>query len=184
MKRNELLTQAKTGQVLLVASDTFLSSAIRWFEDCNWSHAALVVMINNEPFVVEAIKTGMACTKLSDYVANKGERLGVLKPNFVITIENEQKIIEFALPLTGRRRYGFLNLIGLQGFRYLCLKIFGQETEADWLMDKLNTGNRLICAEACAYILNSVIPGLFPEWREIAPKDLYLSKNFTFEEVK
>jgi hypothetical protein len=183
MKRTELLTQARTGQVLLVASNTFLSNAIRWFEGSDWSHAALIVIINNEPFVVEAIKTGMACTKLSDYIADKGERLGILHPNFVITIEDEQKIIEFALPLTGRKRYGFLNLIGLQGLRYLCLKLFGRETEADWLMDKLNTSNRLICAEACAYILNTVIPGMFPEWREIAPKDLYLSKNFKFEEV-
>jgi Permuted papain-like amidase enzyme, YaeF/YiiX, C92 family len=183
MNRTDLLTQARTGQVLLVASDTFLSSAIRWFEDCDFSHAALVIIINNEPFVIEALKKGMALTKLSDYMSDKSEKLGILHPNFAITIENEQKIIYFALPLAGRKRYGFFNLIGLQGLRYLCVKLFGQETEADWLMDQLNTDKRLICAEACAYILNSVIPGLFPEWREIAPKDLYLSNNFKFEEV-
>jgi len=183
MKRADLLSNARTGQVLLVSSNTFLSKAIQWFQGCKYSHAALVLIIDNKPYVVEAIKHGVATTPLVEYVNDKAETLGLLKPNFVITVDQEKDIISTSLSLAGHEGYGFGNLIGLQSLRYAWLKLFGTETTIDYLIDKTNSGKRPICAELCAIILNKVEPGLFPEWKQIAPADLYSSKNFTFEVI-
>jgi hypothetical protein len=48
-----------TGAIACTSSDTTVSEAIQWFEDCKWSHALTFIRVNGILYVIEADGTNV-----------------------------------------------------------------------------------------------------------------------------
>jgi hypothetical protein len=167
------------GDIILEGAKTFLSKEIQWFEDCEYSHALRCFWERGKLYAYEAKGRGPTATPfevhIEDYI-NKKKVAVVLRPWNPYTQTERDIMFNFVNPLCGDARYGYWNLIVLQGIRLGWKKIFGKSL---WLGGRRRQqDNRFyICGELVArqeFMIRGNI-----DWVEAAPVDLYNLRGYS-----
>jgi len=171
--------EINTGDVLLVGGRSFLSRAIKWFEKCPYSHAAMFFWIR-EPklindklypiglYVAEMVAKGFVLTPFESYMKGHGDLL-CLKPEYAV---DEKAYWDFITPDLGHEKYGFVNLLLCQPIKFLT----GYRI---WLGDVDDEHpNRYICGEKVEEIINHFTE-YFGNWMRDDPSIIYKSPLFT-----
>ena len=160
------IDKIKTGDVLLVATDSWLGRTIRKVTHSEWSHTGVFVWLWGELFVIEAEKRGIQLTRWADKKYNngkpKGRKLKYLTPNKPV---NEQKIARFMLPYVGVTPYDYFGLI--QQLVY--------QTTGRWPGRK-REDKRFYCSEFEAFTYHNMDPSYYPKWWEISPGQVHTAK--------
>jgi hypothetical protein len=161
------LKEIKTGDILLVSSQSWLARQIKLFQQCEWNHAGVMWWAYDKLFVIEADKYGICCTPFEDYYKSN-KKLMILQPYKYI---DGSKIGEMMLPYIGHTPYNFTNLLFSQPIKLITGIWLGKKGD--------KAAHRMVCSEWCAYIYNRYFgKGMFDEWWKIAPKDLFYSEIF------
>jgi hypothetical protein len=178
------LESIKTGDILLVGSNSFLSKAIKFFQKNKYSHAGIFIRLYDELFICESLKRGIALTHCEDYFNHLSKyNLKVLrykKFNEMSTDEQkriEKKIAKIMLPKCGNVPYDYISLLFYEPIRFIFKKWIGGNAK--------NSDKRFMCAEWCAYVYNKIY-NIYGNWFEIAPVDIEKdTENFeTIEIIK
>lgn len=172
-------TDLLSGDILLVKSSGFLPRAIRFFQGCEYNHAATVVYLEGKRFVSEADKPGVIFTHLSKYThSRRYSKLLILRPHKEFTQAQTAAIIELTIDNAGRKGYDFFNLLIAQAIKYITRGRL-------WIGANKRTGSRrFICGEWCAYMCNYVNPEMFAEWWKVGPAELYNAAGFDKYQLK
>lgn len=167
----------KTGDILLLKSQTFLGRLIRWFENSNYNHAGILIKIDEQIYISEADRYGIALTKFEDYEEKYGE-IYILERNIKINKKQEKQLKEFILDRTGHYPYDFVSLIFRFPIRYIIEKLTGRKI---WLQSK-NFDKKFTCGEWVAYVIYSIFKDKWAEnfW-QISPADIYLT-SYTYHQ--
>jgi hypothetical protein len=174
-----ILTEIKTGDIMLVQTNTLLARAIQFFqklrfgEGGSYNHAGLFV--TNGVEVIEAIENGIENTNFfCEYSKPKYKSIIGLRPNFDTS---KTDWIGLVHPYIGKTKYDFWDLIGLQSARMVTGRWFGSSIVHE---------KHFICGQWVAFCYNRL--GNFkkemPAVTYIAPIDLYLNTNFTHYIIK
>lgn len=169
----------KTGDILLVNTNSWIGKTIAWFQGNSYHHAGIIMRDGDNVWVFEAIETGMAFTEFSEYQRNKknkGYELLILRPKSDIwSSVSDYHFRQFCLPLT-QIRYEFKNLLGFQAIRYLSEKLFGLNI---WIGRSSKKSKRaFICSELVMFIYN-IYHGFFEDnWHKGSPNDIYNHNYF------
>jgi len=170
--------QIKTGDILLVDSDSFIANAIDKFQGNRFNHAGIFVRVFNQLYIAEATETGVGFALFSKYE----DEFNKEKVDLMILRDKGDKfekvfindLMRFILPKTVLE-YDYSNLLIYQPIRYIAKKLFGKEI---WIgRKKIKSHKTFICGEFVAYIYNNYL-GYFDKWNELAPVDLFDSKDF------
>jgi hypothetical protein len=162
------INEIKTGDTLLVSSNSWLGKIIQKFEKNLYNHAGMFVWRGTILFVAEMVKEGLVLTNFNEYIKGKSKLL-ILKPIFPV---NEKKYEEHIEPQLGREKYGFFNLCVAQPIKYLT-------NHRIWLGDVDDDNpKRLICGEFVEKEYNFHNPAYFTNWKRDAPSDIYNSILF------
>ena len=180
MEATSNINDIKDGDILLESGTSFLADEIQQFEDCKWNHAGWFKWLDGTLFIVEAIKSGVALTNFQDYINQiKAGELSIMvcSPKQPWTDEEMNKATNWALPLCGRARYGYINLFLFQPVKYAWKKLFGKE---EWIgYTYADQVRRWICGQLVMRIYN-IGKGYFEKtWISGAPVDIYNSQLFT-----
>ena len=153
----------KTGDILLVATDSWVGRSIRKVTKAEWSHAGIFVWLWGELFVVEAEMKGVQLTKWSDEKYNSGDPKG-RKLKYLRSIEpiDEKEIAMLMLPYVGSENYDYLSLIYQMIYQFT----------GKWIGRKSNGDNKFYCSEFVAFIFNKINNKYFEFWWKIPPGDL------------
>lgn len=161
----------KTGDLLLVRGNSLLSKAIRLFTRSEYNHAGLLWWAYDELFVIEEDKAGkfvgLITTKFDDYLKS-GKKLLIRRPVFPVDGSEYGK---FMLPLLGRTRYSFWDLIVAQPFYILSGKRV-------WIGGWSMKDHRTVCSGFCGFVYNHFNTELFQNWYKLAPGDFVNDSNF------
>jgi hypothetical protein len=161
------ILEIKTGDALLVGGHSFLAEAIQEFENCKFNHAGMFYWCYDELFVIEADKPGVVLTHFDEYIKGKSHLL-VCKPDFAVDGVEYGK---FMLPLLGRKRYGFFNLLIAQPIKFLT-------NGRIWLGSNADDPGRFICGQFVEYVYNHFNEDMFPNWKRDAPSDIFNNYHF------
>lgn len=166
-KKRNIMEDIKTGDVLLVATKSWLGRVIRKVTKAKWSHAAIFVWLWGELFVIEAEKHGIQLTKWSDPKYNSGNpkkrTLLYLTP---IKEVNEKEMAMMMLPHVGVNSYDYIGLLDQLIYQYT----------GKWIGRKSNGHNKFYCSEFVAYIYHKLDKDYFPKWWEISPGQVFTDK--------
>lgn len=176
--------QIKTGDILLVSTNSFIPRAIQWFQkkqDKNggkFNHAMMACWIFDELFVVEAAEKGIVLTSFEKEYIKKSRYVEIigLRPKFDV---NSRKYGKFMLPYVSNSHYDYINLVFYQAIKFLTAgKV--------WLGEKKEDDSDFICGEWCAFVTNrcGCIGNEIPKETEIAPIDLFESDKFIHYNIK
>ena len=166
--------QIKTGDVLLVSSNRWISKAIKWFTKSEWSHAGVFIQIWGEWYIIEAEKRGIQLTKWEDPSKYDGGRttkkkLALLKPKRQYLVE-EKKLANFVLPYAGTEPYDYIGLL-VQAWFQLTGKWVGKTKE--------KAEKRMYCSEFVAFVYHHFNQKTFFDWWLISPAALSKVSYFT-----
>ena len=175
------LSQIKTGDILVVSTDSWLANAIQWFQTLNnkeygkYNHAMVAWWIYGKLFVTEAVQTGIVVTNFEEVYMkeSKYKAILLLKPNYNV---DGSKVGEYMLSYLGKTKYGFVNLLFYQPIKILTGKWLGGSNKKDDI--------NFICGEWAAHIANYSKNNAIPDESEIDPADLCLNSNFSIFNVK
>ena len=163
------LKDFKTGDIILFHTQvkwyspiSWLSWQIRFFTKCRYNHVGVVISNWHQPFLNEAIETGVISIPIKDRLSGCDIR--------VIRYVNPIAEIDFAIKANdklGHTGYDFSGLL----FYQLIYQLTGH-----WLghTGKAAEG-RMYCGEYCAYLY----PTIFEYWWKTAPSDIHNSREFT-----
>lgn len=157
----------KTGDSLLVSGHSWLAKTIQDIQKAKWNHAGMFYWCYDELMVAEADRPGVVLTPFSEYINGKSHLL-ILKPKFVCDGSEYGK---FILPMLGKKRYGFLNLLVAQPIKFLTRGRI-------WVGSNNENPKRFICGQYVEYVYNHFNPDMFPNWVRDAPLDLFKSLHF------
>ena len=164
--------EIKTGDILLVSSQSWIARQIKRFQRCEWNHAGVFWWAYDKLFIIEADKYGICCTPFEDYTSNPTKKLLHLAPTRYI---DGSRMGEMMLPYIGHTPYNYTNLLIAQPIKMITGKWIGRT-------DERVAKKRMVCSEWCAYVYNKYFgEGVFNDWYKIAPKDLFNSDFFTKE---
>lgn len=155
----------KEGDILMTASNRFLSKAIRAFTKTKYSHGGLVFLINDEWQVLEAQKNGIRVIAWKDYYELNSCSLMILRAKFKIDAKELKRI---AIKDLGNVRYDFFGILHQALF----------QTTGLWIGRKgKRATKRKYCTEYVAYVYNKV-HRVFPKWWSASPKRLMNYEHF------
>lgn len=158
------LEKVQKHDVVLVSSKSLIGRAIQKATKFDYNHVAIVIELNHELFIAEAVSSGFRPTfTLNEYIeiANKkGKKLLFLRSKSIIP--NDKTIGERVNELMNKK-YEFVNLVFFQLVKQITKK---------WIGTK-NT-NRVICSEAVAYCYQE----FFPAYYKTEPEEFYYSDDF------
>ena len=178
--------QIKTGDVLLVSTNSWLPKAIQFFQKKQdkiggiYNHAMVACWLFGELFVIEATEKGIVLTSFQKEYIKKSryEKIIGLRPKFET---NEQKYGEFMLPYVSNAHYDFMNLVVYQAIKFIT-------NGKVWLGEKKENDSDFICGEWAAFVTNRCNGenkiDLIPKETEIAPIDLFESDKFIHYNIK
>jgi hypothetical protein len=152
------INDIKTGDVILVRTNSWIGKQIQFFETSRYNHASRALWLNKELFVIEAGDNGICLTPFKNYLTNKYELL-ILRPRYK-TDENE--FINFVLPFAGHYGYGYANLLFFQPIKF---------TFKTWIGGK--NPKRFICGQFVMFTINHFNKELYPHWWDGSPDDIY-----------
>jgi len=163
------IEKIKTGDILLVATDSWIGRTIRKITKSKWSHAGIFVWLWGELFVIEAEKKGVQLTKWSDKKYNSGNpdgrKLLYLTPKEPV---DEKEMAMMMLPYVGTKNYDYASLIYQMIYQY----------SGKWIGKKKKGDNRFYCSEFVAFIYNNKNEKYFNKWWEISPGQIFVEKIF------
>ena len=162
------LKEIKTGDILLVSSQSWIARQIKLFQQCEWNHAGVMWWAYDKLFVIEADKYGICCTPFADYTSNPNKKLMILQPYKYI---DGSRMGEMMLPYIGHTPYGYTSLAFAHPVRMMFNVWIGKKGK--------QAKKRMVCSEWCAYVYNKYFgKGVFDDWYKLAPKDLFYSEIF------
>jgi len=159
----------KTGDILLVASDSWIGRIIRKVTKSEWSHAGIFVWLWGELFVIEAEKKGIQLTRWDDEKYNSGKpkdkKLMYLTP---IEPVNEKQMAMSMLPYVGTRNYDYASLIYQMIYQYT----------GKWIGKKNRGEDKFYCSEFVAFIYHNKNKKYFNKWWEVSPGQIFVKEYF------
>lgn len=163
----------KTGDILLVHSESFIGKEIQHFqkyayaEAGEYNHAGVFVWIEGKLMVSEAVINGVQLTNFKNYFDSKKYLILMLRPTFEV---DHQKVMDTCLEYCGTTKYDFGNLLFLQMIKMLSRgKVWLGGSKID---------NKFICGEWAAFCTNQY-KKITDNPKAIAPANLYLHPDFS-----
>jgi len=149
----------KHGDILHCSGQRIISKGIKLFTKSEFSHTALFILINGEPFVIDAQKDGVNPRPFDKWVEKYNYKYISSSPEW------EFDPLEKALSKSGTTGYDF----ELFALRYPSKIIKGLFTKKEVELRRVkNEGERMICSEFVAWVLGLENP------QNYTPKDLYI----------
>ena len=143
---------------------TYLSWAIRFFTRSPWNHAGILVVIDSEVFVIEALAKGITKRNFKEWNIPSDKYYEILRPKERLSKLDEHRVAFEALSLVGIP-YDYFNIILHQPI----LIIFGI-----WIGRKKQGNKKLVCSELVAYLYRDRIK----KWWKTTPKGIFVSGKF------
>lgn len=117
---------AKTGDLLLVNGDTFVSKLIRYFTEESFSHVAMLFWLDKNLFVAEMIEgVGFRISPASQWVNLVGGEIYYGESPSEVNCDEliiDKKILSYRADLK-KQEYGYLSLILIYISQYTGLKV-------------------------------------------------------------
>ena len=162
------------GDMILESGGSIIADEIQWFENSDWNHALRCFWVRGRLYAYEAKGRGPTATPfevhLADYQRGK-KRAIVVRPRYGYLREDVDKMFHFVNPLCGKARYGYWNLIVLQGIKYGWKKLFGKEL---WLGNNARYQNdRFYICGQLVMRMEDIALGNQPDWESAAPVDIF-----------
>lgn len=157
-----IVSNLKTGDILLYRSNSLLSRLIRYFSG-KYSHAGLVMDSWGKLFIAEADKEGVVANKVEQSI--KGCEILVLRPKYQFDPKTLNQLITSTL---GKHEYGFWKLLVVQ----LVWQVSGKK----WWIGSNDNHNlkRAICGEYVCYIYHILSDEqLFKDWYKATPQSIF-----------
>ena len=188
----------KSGDTMLYSGTTWIAKDIMKFEKLayrtgyNVSHAGKFRWDGNALFVVEAVATGVTPTPFMDYVTKEKGTIFVAKCFPAYTSEEVQKMIDFVMPICGKARYSYENLLVYELIRMTSKALFADRWFAKhwpklydkqiWIGGKQVGINEFICGQLSERVDN-VVKGWFADgepdaFKWAAPADIWNSEHY------
>ena len=180
MKNEFDLTKIKTGDILVVSTDSWLANTIQWFQSIQnkefgkYNHAMVAWWAYGKLFVTEAVQSGIVVTNFEEVYMKetKYKSILLLKPKYKV---DGSKVGEYMLSYLGKTRYGFINLIFYQSIKFITGKWIGPLSE---------DGIHFICGQWAAHIANFSKENVIEDEEKVAPLDLCINTEFNHQIVK
>lgn len=177
MNKKIKIEEIKTGDNLLVSTNSWLGRTIQKFQKCKWNHAGKFIVISNVAYVCEAKNRGICLTPFVNYTNNKTKyQLLIQKPKKIFSEEEIQRMQFFMLSKCGNVGYEYVNLLLYQPIKFLTGIWIGSKTDK-------KGDRRYICGEWVARIDN-IIRGWFEKWEDLAPVELFKSEHYKNYELE
>lgn len=160
----------KTGDILLVGSNSWLSRQIQRFTKSIYSHVGFIIIIEGNLMVLEEDRTGKGinCSLILSPISKYYDKKYNVKYRSRKFFIDEKQFLTQSLNDLGRFRYSYFDLIISQPI----YQITGW-----WIGDKNIKDKRAVCSQYVAYRLKH----LYPKWYEKAPSDFEFDNNFSDE---
>jgi hypothetical protein len=176
MKNQNNMKDLQTGDIILFRTKLQLFNPISWitpfirfFTKCEYNHAGVILRVGDKLYLIEATEKGVVREDAIQRITSPRNTAIALIPNYS---HNKDIIREKLIYLhEAGKHYDFISL-----FFYQLVK---QKTGV-WIGRKNDKASeRFYCSELAAYVHSKV----FPKWWEIAPVDLFNSKDFNHIEL-
>jgi len=161
------LSDLKVGDVLLFKGEGWISKAIMWFSDSEWSHAAIYA---GNGCIYESTETGVELNSLKTRV-NQCERILVRRYVEFLTDSEIEKLTQKATELV-YESYDTWQLFGL-GLYFLLRKL---GIRFSWLVP--NNRSKMICSELVYVLYLAMGKKLYDDPKTFTPETIKGSKLF------
>jgi len=166
--------------IMLSATDSWLSKMIRFFIRNKASHAAVFFKLDNMLYVYESEKHGLTNTDFSHYMTSK-YRIWVARPKVRPTPKQKKDLLHLAVSTAGHKTYDYANLLIHQPVKIITNWIFGKPL---WVgRKKKKAGKHFVCSELVAYVMDKFF-GLEPSWNLISTEHFFLSNDYEIYKLK
>ena len=135
---------------------------LRFFTKTKFSHAGIIILNWDVPFINEAIPRGIIASPFLDKYT--GHYIRICRPNFSLI---EMQVARRANSKIGITGYDFSSLLWYQLIYQLTGHWFGYTTEE-------KASERMYCTEYIGWIYNEI----FPKWHETSPVEVEVSDKF------
>lgn len=163
--------QLKTGDIILVRNHTVLWNPISWigalirlFTRSPWNHAAMVVEIWGQKYVVESMTRGVTVRPVAVWASsNWGRRSKTAMILRYIYKFDEKRMSMTAFSKVGHTKYWFLGTLFFQAI---------YNTTRIWIGPKSQqkAGKRMYCSQFVAWVYDKMFKN-FSDWYKIVPND-------------
>lgn len=167
----------KYGDILLTRSNSWLSKAIRWFMEKyrpgnpSFSHVAVVVNMWGEPWVAEAIASGVRLRSLPQSGHDVAKQVLILRHQRGFNGKQIEKMSKKVASLAGVR-YQYENLPQWVVKIILKINIFKDENE-----------KAIYCSELGAIAMNQAYPKMFAKPNATCPVDHLAHKDYDILDI-
>lgn len=152
----------KTGDVVLTRSNKFMSKAIRFFTKTNFSHAGVIVMNWDTPFINEALGKGLTASPFLD--AYKGHYIRISRPDYKFIEKDFATKANSKIGITG---YDFSSLLWYQAVFQITGHWYGHS-------ENFST-DKFYCTEYVGWMHEPI----FSQWWTTSPKEIEENKHLT-----
>jgi hypothetical protein len=164
----------KTFDIMLSASQSWLSRSIRKVINDKASHAAVFFKLDDVLYVYESEKHGLTNTNFNHYLDDKFT-LWIARPIVSITEQQKKALLHMAISNAGHKTYDYWNLLIHQPIKFISKKLFGKAFW--WGKRKPNADKHFICSELVAFVMNKFF-GIEPNWHKISTEHFFHSDNY------
>lgn len=161
----------KPGDIVLYSGRGFLPKAIQLFQGRKWNHVGLVVAVDGDNLILEAVAEGVV---LNDPIDSfKKSQIMIMRPRF--DIGDPKVFSEKAINMSISKPYDFAALLWHQ-------LVFTLTGRSKWVGRKHTAEERLYCSEVAAYVYHEMFD-LFPNWFKTNPA-MIREDEVNFEPIK
>lgn len=165
----------KSGDSLLVGSNSWLAKAIQFFTKSKYNHAGIFWWSYDVLMVVEEDTTGygsagLIVTPFTDYMKSN-KKLLIRRPLFPVDGSNYGKFMQNYF---GKLRYSYFDLIIAQPIFQITKRIFKKGV---WVGRKSLKDGKTVCS-GWVYFVYNYFTNKFEDWYRKAPSDLVVDINF------
>ena len=150
------MSNLKHGDQLLCKGHSIISKTIMTVTKSEWSHAAIYLEINGQPYIIEAQKNGVNLKTFEEWRTNWNYEYIVYRNKFSF---DEQEFLLKALSKSGETSYDFHSFLLRQPWKLLTGK---------WKDKGKKENDKMICSEFCAWVWG------IPEYWKLTPQDLFV----------
>ena len=146
----------KTGDILACSSDRLISKLIKSFTKSSYSHVALIVIIQEEQYVIEMQKEGCELISFNNWLKKYNYKYEIYQSPITIPVKK-------LLNLASVTKYDLRSLLLRQPIKIIKELLFNKSI----ILNKVkNENSKMTCSEFVAFIHN------FQPYYDLTPDDV------------